>query len=599
MGQFLGTILLVNMCGIFAVFGLPENSSKFRNDILRLSKLLRHRGPDWNGIACFKNCVLTHERLAIVGLNSGAQPIIDNDGDTAMSVNGEIYNHEELETELKHKNPNLFDAFTTDSDCEVLLHLYKTKGPEFLENTVVNGMYAFVLYDKMSDEYMVARDPFGIIPLYIGYGVDGSVWFSSEMKALQANCSHFELFPPGHYYVGKSLHGEIKREMKPFYHSKWFTDIDHIPDHPLDLAEFRGQLCASVRRHLLAEVPFGLLLSGGLDSSLIASIACREYKKLGNHDKLRSFCIGLKGSPDLAAAEKVAKHIGTKHYSFTFTVQQGLDALSDVIFHLETYDVTTVRASTPMFLLARRIKATGCKMVLSGEGADEVFAGYLYFHKAPDSDELHKETVQKVKKLHMYDCLRANKSMMGWGVEARVPFLDREFLEYAMNLDPEVKMCPGNKIEKNVLRSAFDTPEQPFLPNEILWRQKEQFSDGVGYSWIDALKATAEKSVSDLQMKFAANRFPDEPPSTKEEYMYREMFSHHFPSPSAKKTVPIQGKSIACSTEAAMKWDASFQNLADPSGRAVCGVHEQAYSSIGNTGPDSEDDLTAAPEIIR
>jgi len=418
---------------------------------------------------------------------------------------------------------------------------------------------------------------------------------------LQANCSHYESFPPGHYYTGKSFqHGaDVKGEMKQFYNQRWFIDQDYIPDVALDLAEFRQQFCASVRRHLLAEVPFGLLLSGGLDSSLVASIAFREYKKLGNNDVLKSFCIGLKGSPDLAAAEKVAKFIGTKHYSYTFTVQQGLDALRDVIYHLETYDVTTVRASTPMFLLARRIKATGCKMVLSGEGADEIFAGYLYFHKAPDSEELHRETVNKVKKLHMYDCLRANKSMMGWGVEARVPFLDREFLEYAMNLDPEVKMCPGNKIEKNVLRSAFDTPEQPFLPNEILWRQKEQFSDGVGYSWIDALKATAEKSVSDLQMKFAANRFPDEPPSTKEEYMYREMFSHHFPSPSAKKTVPIQGKSIACSTEAAMKWDASFQNLADPSGRAVCGVHEQAYSSIGNTGPDSEDDLTAAPEIIR
>ena len=347
---------------------------------------------------------------------------------------------------------------------------------------------------------------------------------------------------------------------------------------------------------MLAEVPFGLLLSGGLDSSLIASIACREYKKLGNQDSLRSFCIGLKGSPDLAAAEKVAKHIGTKHYSFIFTVQQGLDALSDVIYHLETYDVTTVRASTPMFLLARRIKATGCKMVLSGEGADEVFAGYLYFHKAPDKEELHKETVSKVKKLHMYDCLRANKSMMGWGVEARVPFLDRVFLDYAMTLDPQVKMCPGKSIEKFCLRSAFDEPEDPYLPDEILWRQKEQFSDGVGYSWIDALKATAENKVSDLQMKFAANRFPDSPPTSKEEYMYREIFSHHFPSPSAKKTVPIQGKSIACSTEAAIKWDEAFQNAADPSGRAVAGVHEQAYEAGHKVKPDQ---TPTPPEVIR
>merc|ERR1711963_297665 len=497
-------VSIFKMCGIFAVFGLPESSSKFRNDVLRYSKLLRHRGPDWNGIACFRNCILTHERLAIVGLNSGAQPIVDNDGDVAMSVNGEIYNHEELEKWLKRQNPNLFDAFTTDSDCEVLLHLYKETGTDFLEKNMVNGMYAFVLYDKMKDEYLVARDPIGIIPLYIGYGVDGSVWFSSEMKAMQDNCSHYEIFPPGHYYLGKSFQGGMKAEMKQFYNQRWFVDQDYIPNEAFDLDVFRENFSASGRRHLLAEVPFGLLLSGGLDSSLVASIACREYKKLGNHDVLKSFCIGLKGSPDIAAAEKVAKHIGTKHYSFIFTVQQGLDALSDVIYHLETYDVTTVRASTPMFLLARRIKATGCKMVLSGEGADEVFAGYLYFHKAPDADELHKETVNKVKKLHMYDCLRANKSMMGWGVEARVPFLDREFLEYAMSLNPEVKMCPGDKIEKNCLRSAFDTKDNPYLPDEILWRQKEQFSDGVGYSWIDALKATAEKSVSDLQMKFAA-----------------------------------------------------------------------------------------------
>jgi len=571
------------MCGILAVFGLTEGSAKWRDVVLKNSKLLRHRGPDWNGITCFKNAILAHERLAIVGLRSGAQPIVDSLGGVALSVNGEIYNYKDLEVELKAKHPHLEEEMTTDSDCEVLLHLYKNAGKDFLSTHFVNGMYSFILYDDFDGTYLVARDPIGIIPLYMGYGKDGSVWFASEMKALQDHCDHLELFPPGQYYIGKShphAATDLSAGLNQFYKQQWFEDPNFGPSRSLDLSEFREQFCASVRRHLLAEVPFGLLLSGGLDSSLVAAVACREWKKIGFSDPLRSFCIGLKGSPDIAAAEKVAKHIGSNHYSFTFTVQQGLDVLHDVIYHLETYDVTTVRASTPMFLLARRVKATGCKMVLSGEGADEVFAGYLYFHKAPNSKELHKETVAKVRNLHRYDCLRANKSMMAWGVEARVPFLDRAFLEYAMTLDPEVKMVTpykGKKIEKHCVRQAFDDPNDPYLPEEILWRQKEQFSDGVGYSWIDGLKEAANENVTDIQMKFAANRFPDGPPTSKEEYMYREIFSKFFPHPSALKTVPVQGKSIACSTPAALAWDAAFQNSADPSGRAIAGVHTKSY----------------------
>lgn len=563
------------MCGILALFGAPDSSADFRAELLSLSKLLRHRGPDWNGITCFRNCYLAHERLAINGLLSGAQPITNLSGDIALSVNGEIYNHLELRRDLEKVNPNV--VFTTDSDCEVLLHLFKQYGPEFLSKVYVNGMYAFVLYDSSNDTYFVARDPVGIIPLYVGYGGDGTVWYSSELKGLQKHCDHIDLFPPGHYVVGSSLKKDkLNPEPVPFYKPEWFTNPDFIPSTPLDLVELREQFEASVRRHLLAEVPYGVLLSGGLDSSLVAAITNREYHKGGDREKLRSFCIGLKGSPDLAAAEKVAEFLGTRHFSFEFTVQQGLDVLEDVIYHLETFDVTTIRASTPMFLLSRRIKATGCKMVLSGEGSDEIMAGYLYFHKAPNPVELHRETVRKVKDLHKYDCLRANKATMAWGLEARVPFLDREFLEYAMNLDPACKMS-GNRMEKYVLRKAFDTPEDPYLPEEVLWRQKEQFSDGVGYSWIDQLKLEAEKNVTDLQMKFAASRFPVSTPKSKEEYMYRDIFSKHFPAPAAAATVP-QGKSVACSTPAALAWDESFTKNADPSGRAVLGVHVDAYT---------------------
>jgi len=564
------------MCGILALFGVENANGDLRTELLSLSKLLRHRGPDWNGITCFRNCYLAHERLAINGLLSGAQPITNESGDVALSVNGEIYNHIELRRDLEAVCPDV--VFTTDSDCEVLLHLYKVHGPEFLTKVYVNGMYAFVLYDNAKDVYFVARDPIGMIPLYIGYGSDGTVWFSSELKGLQKNCDHIALFPPGHYMIGNSLKNKGHHpDPIRFYKDEWMTNPEFIPSGPLDLVEFREKFEASVKRHLLAEVPYGVLLSGGLDSSLVASVANRLYHKEGNHDKMRSFCIGLKGSPDLAAAEKVAQFLGTRHFSFEFTVQQGLDVLKDVIYHLETFDVTTVRASTPMFLLARRIKATGCKMVLSGEGADELLAGYLYFHKAPNPVELHKETVRKVVDLHKYDCLRANKSTMAWGLEARVPFLDRHFLEYVMNLDPACKMS-GNRMEKFALRSAFDVPEDPYLPQEVLWRQKEQFSDGVGYSWIDHLKIEAETNVTDLQMKFAASRFPVCTPQTKEEYMYRDIFSKHFPSPAAAATVP-QGKSVACSTPAALAWDESFTNNADPSGRAVAGVHVLAYGA--------------------
>jgi asparagine synthase (glutamine-hydrolysing) len=541
-----------------------------------MSKMIRHRGPDWNGIHCDKNCVIAHERLAIVGVSSGAQPIRNQESTLFLSVNGEIYNYLSIKEQLIESNPEYEDEFVSDSDCEPIMFLYKKYGPHFMTKCQINGMYAFVIYDNVSDTYVVARDPIGIIPLYIGYGKDGSVWFSSELKALQEHCDHFESFPPGCYKIGKSLDSTFSSDMVRFYQSPWFAEPTFTPSIKYDPAEFRRQLTSSVRRHLMAEVPYGVLLSGGLDSSIVASIAAREYKSLGNVDTMRSYCIGLKGSPDLAAAEKVAEFIGSRHFSFEFTVQEGLDALKDVIYHLETFDRTTIRASTPMFLMSRKIKATGVKMVLSGEGADEIFGGYLYFHKAPNASELHDETVRKVKDLHKFDCLRANKSTMAWGLEARVPFLDREFLEYSMALEPESKMC-GNRIEKWIIRNAFDDQENPYLPESVLWRQKEQFSDGVGYSWIDMLKMEAEKKVTDLQMKHADSRFPQSSPQTKEDYMYREIFQTLFPSPSAVKSVPF-GKSIACSTEKALEWDQSFQNAADPSGRSVAGVHVDAYA---------------------
>ena len=563
------------MCGILAIFGLSDSAKSWRTKALTLSKLIRHRGPDWNGIYCGENCILAHERLAIVGLISGAQPITNKMGNIHLSINAEIYNYKQLTKDLIKRNPIYEGQFTTDTDCEILIHLYKEYGPDFLTKIEINGMFAFALYDNINDIYIIARDPVGIIPLYRGWGKDGSIWFSSEMKAIQETCDNFELFPPGHYYIGHSINDSINGEMKQFYNKRWFNDIDYIPNNKYDPVEFKEKFIKSVVRHLMSEVPYGVLLSGGLDSSIVASIAAREYKKLGNLDVMRSYCIGLEGSPDIKAAEKVAKFIGTRHYSFIYTIEQGLDAISDVIYHLETFDVTTIRASTPMYLMARKIKATGIKMVLSGEGSDEIFAGYLYFHKAPNKEELHKESVRKVKDLHKFDNNRANKSMMAWGVEARVPFLDREFLEYSMNLDPKEKMS-RNRIEKHLIRHAFNDKEEPYLPDEILWRQKEQFSDGVGYNWIDTLKDIAEKNITDLQMKYAKSRFPIASPQTKEEYMYREIFSKHFPSPAAANTVPT-GKSIACSTPIAIEWDKSFQSMADPSGRAISGVHVDAY----------------------
>ncbi len=563
------------MCGILGVFGFQEPVDVIRPRVLRYSKMLRHRGPDWNGIHCSHSAILAHERLAIVGLNSGAQPISDKEERIFLSVNGEIYNYKEIQAQLEKEYPGIQQEYTTDSDCEILIHLYKKKGPDFLRAAGINGMFAFVLYDERTDRIVAGRDHAGIIPLYQGTGRDGSLWFASEMKSLQEECEPFSLFPPGHYFVGSKGPGGYAGKLQPFVAETWFQDDHVVPNQPWDPAVFRDRLTAAVERHLMTEVPFGVLLSGGLDSSLVAAITNRLNRSAGNRDLLRSFCIGLSGSPDLAAAQKVADFLGTRHYSFEYTIQEGLDALSDVIYHLETYDVTTIRASTPMFLMARKIKATGVKMVLSGEGADEVFAGYLYFHKAPNAEELYRESARKLRELHQYDCLRANKAMMAWGVETRVPFLDREFLAYAMQLDPAEKSS-GDRIEKHLIRKSFDVSGDPYLPEEVLWRQKEQFSDGVGYGWIDSLKAEAERRITDLQMQFAASRFPIHPPLSKEAYFYRELFEHHFPSPFAAKTVPY-GPSIACSSPAAIAWDASFQQNADPSGRAISGIHKDSY----------------------
>jgi asparagine synthase (glutamine-hydrolysing) len=562
------------MCGILAVLGLGEDASRFRYTALQLMKRIRHRGPDWSGIYTHDNSILCHERLAIVDVVSGAQPLLSDDGVFALAVNGEIYNHEDLRSELEKEF-----LFKSRSDCEVILHMYRRdQTGSFVHN--LRGMFAFVVYDSRTKTYMAARDPIGIIPLYYGHGQDGSVWFSSELKAITDHCLTFDQFPPGCIYDSK-ITGKDK--FVRYYDPNWMTTI---PRCDLSLKALKQALISSVQSHLMSEVPFGVLLSGGLDSSLVASIACRLIRASGSGERLRSYAIGIEGSPDLAAAEKAAKFLGTIHHSLKYTIQEGLDAIADVIYHIETYDVTTIRASTPMFLMARMIKAFGVKMVLSGEGADEIFGGYLYFHKAPNSEEFHSETVRKIKALHMYDCLRANKAMSAWGVEARVPFLDKDFLDYAMNLDPTHKMTvdpvSGSKrIEKFILRQAFDPStdqDDPYeyLPHEILWRQKEQFSDGVGYSWIDSLKEFTEKHVSDAMMETAEFRFPHNTPTTKEAYYYRQVFESHFPSQSAVKTVP-GGPSIACSSAAAIAWDASFKNRADPSGRAMAEVH-----SFGN-----------------
>ena len=554
------------MCGIVAILRVQQQTSELRQKALKMSQKIRHRGPDWSGIYCGGSAILAHERLSIVDPESGQQPLFSPDRKQVLAVNGEIYNHQEIRRRYAGK----YD-FQTGSDCEVILALYRDNGIDFLED--LSGIFAFVLYDEERDEFLIARDPIGVIPLYIGYDGDGTIYVASELKALEGHCERYEPFLPGHYYWSK------EPGMKRYYQRDWF-DYDAVKDNDASVSAIHDALVSAVKRQLMSDVPYGVLLSGGLDSSVISAIA-EKYSEMRIEDdsqtkaywpRLHSFAVGLKGAPDLAKARMVADHIGTVHHEINYTIQEGLDAIRDVIYYIETYDVTTVRASTPMYLLARVIKSMGIKMVLSGEGADEIFGGYLYFHKAPTARDFHDETVRKLSKLHLYDCLRANKSLSAWGVEGRVPFLDKEFLDVAMRTNPEAKMCPGQTIEKRIVREAF----ADLLPAEVAWRQKEQFSDGVGYSWIDTLKAVTAQAVTDEQMVHAAERFPINPPKNKEEYYYRCIFAEHFPSDSAARSVPSEA-SVACSTAIALEWDAAFKNLNDPSGRAVKGVHEQAY----------------------
>ncbi|NMP15524.1 asparagine synthase B [Thalassotalea sp. Y01] len=554
------------MCSIFCILDIQSDATSLRSQAIELSRLLRHRGPDWSGVYANDNAVLVHERLAIVDTENGAQPLYNQNRNHVLAVNGEIYNHKNLEHAL-----TVDYQFQTKSDCEVILPLYQEFGASFIDQ--LEGMFAFCLYNEDDNSYLIARDHIGIIPLYTGHDEHGNFYVASEMKALTPVCKSVSEFPPGHYLCSKE--GEIK----PYYQRDW-QEFSAIENNSTDIDKLRESLESSVKSHLMTDVPYGVLLSGGLDSSLISAITQKfAARRVEENDlseawwpKLHSFACGLEGSPDLVAAQKVADAIGTIHHSVTFTVQDGLDAIKEVIYHLETYDVTTVRASTPMYLMARKIKAMGIKMVLSGEGADEIFGGYLYFHKAPNAKEFHEELVRKLNKLHMFDCLRANKAMSAWGIEARVPFLDKNFLDTAMRIDPEDKMCKNGRIEKHVLRSAFEG----YLPEEILWRQKEQFSDGVGYNWIDSLKELVEQEVSDQQLANAAFKFPHNPPESKEAYFYRRIFEEHFPLASAAECVP-GGKSVACSTEAALAWDEAFQNMADPSGRAVSSVHNEGY----------------------
>ncbi len=560
------------MCGIVAILNVKEQTQQLRQKALGMSQKIRHRGPDWSGIYCGKSAILAHERLSIVDPESGGQPLYSPDRQQILAVNGEIYNHQEIRKRYEGRY-----SFQTGSDCEVILALYQDKGIDFLED--LSGIFAFVLYDEERDEFLIARDPIGVIPLYIGYDDDGTVYVASELKALEGQCQRYEPFLPGHYAYGKLKMKNEKLQMERYYHRDWMS-YDAVKDNGASSEDIRQALRAAVKRQLMSDVPYGVLLSGGLDSSVISAVAER-YSEMRIEDdsqtkaywpRLHSFAVGLKGAPDLAKAKLVADHIGTVHHEINYTIQEGLDAIRDVIYFIETYDVTTVRASTPMYLLARVIKSMGIKMVLSGEGADEIFGGYLYFHKAPDARAFHEETVRKLSKLHLYDCLRANKSLSAWGVEGRVPFLDKEFLDVAMRTNPAAKMCPGKTIEKRIVREAFSD----MLPEEIVWRQKEQFSDGVGYSWIDTLKQITAEAVSDEQMAHAAERFPINPPKNKEEYYYRSIFAEHFPSDSAALSVPSEA-SVACSTAIALEWDEAFKNMNDPSGRAVKGVHEQAY----------------------
>ena len=552
------------MCGIFGILDIKTDVSELRTQALDLTKLLRHRGPDWSGIWNNDNTILCHERLAIVDVDTGAQPLISQDGQSILAVNGEIYNHKQLAANLAQPY-----EFKTRSDCEVILPLFQQRGVDFIDE--LEGMFAFVLYDEKEDAYLIARDHIGIIPLYTGYDEHGNFYVASEMKALAPICKTISEFPPGHYLWSK--HGKVTK----YYQRDWMS-YDNVKDNESNLDELREAFEKAVKSHLMSDVPYAVLLSGGLDSSLVSAVAAQYVaKRVEDEDKsdawwprLHSFAVGLEGAPDLKAAKQVADMIGTVHHEIHFTVQEGLDAIRDVIFHLETYDTTTIRAATPMYLMTRKIKAMGIKMVLSGEGSDEIFGGYLYFHKAPNAKELHEETVRKLDRLHMFDCARANKATSAWGVEARVPFLDKKFIDVAMRLNPQDKMCVDGRMEKWILRKAFDNGTT--LPEEVLWRQKEQFGDGVGYSWIDSIRDFVDGEVSDQQLATAEFRFPVNTPDTKEGYYYRTIFEGYFPQESAARCVP-GGKSIACSTAEALEWDESFKSNADPSGRSMKGVH--------------------------
>ncbi|PKG80828.1 asparagine synthase B [Colwellia sp. 75C3] len=554
------------MCSIFGILDIKTGADALRPKALEYSRLLRHRGPDWSGIYHNDNAILVHERLSIVDTEHGAQPLYNGDKSNVLAVNGEIYNHKALASNL-----NVDYTFQTASDCEVILPLYEEFGVEFVDK--LQGMFAFCLYNAADNSYLIARDHIGIIPLYTGYDSDGNFYVASEMKALMPICKTVSEFPPGH--ILDSRVGKLQQ----YYKRNW-QEYAAIKDNTTSTTKIREALEESVKSHLMTDVPYGVLLSGGLDSSLISAITQKfAARRIEDNDlaeawwpKVHSFACGLEGAPDLIAAQTVADSIGTIHHSIVFTEQEGIDALKEVIYHLETYDVTTIRASTPMYLMARKIKAMGIKMVLSGEGADEIFGGYLYFHKAPNAQEFHEELNRKLDRLHKFDCLRANKSMSAWGIEARVPFLDKNFMDVAMRINPEDKLCGNGKMEKAILRESFEG----YLPKEILWRQKEQFSDGVGYSWIDGLKVHVEAQVTDQQLESASFRFPVNTPDSKEGYYYRCIFEERFPLASAAECV-IGGKSVACSTEEALAWDESFQNNADPSGRAVLSVHNESY----------------------
>ncbi|CAD6509745.1 asparagine synthase B [Candidatus Profftia tarda] len=555
------------MCSIFAVLDLKTDPMKLQKKAIELSGLMRHRGPDCFGLYASDHAILAHERLSIVDIKNGAQPLYNAAHTQALAVNGEIYNHQELRRLLKNSY-----KFQTSSDCEVILALYAQKGSDFLND--LNGMFAFIIYDADKQRYLIGRDHLGIIPLYMGYDEHSNFYLASEMKALIPICCTIKEFPPGSYM--SSEEGKIHR----YYYRNWFKfeNIKYNISYP---HQVKNALEDAVRNHLMSEVPYGVLLSGGLDSSIIAAITKKFMTSHAGYDQntailqsqLHSFAVGLEDSPDLKAAHVVAKHLGIIHHEINFTIEEGLDAIRDVIYHIETYDVTTIRASVPMYLMARRIKDMGIKMVLSGEGADEVFGGYLYFHKAPNSQEFHEETVRKLLSLHKYDCVRANKSMSAWGLEARVPFLDKKFLDVAMSLNPKDKMCGNGKIEKYIMRKCFSS----YLPHSIAWRQKEQFSDGVGYTWIDILKNTASQQISNKMLSNAHEIFPYNTPLSKEGYLYRKIFAEMFPVPGAAECVPI-GRSVACSSGRAAEWDESFRTIDDPSGRSVS-THQHAYKT--------------------